>query len=178
MAPFGEVFEVNAKAYLIFPVAQAPIWDNSRPGIAGFTINDAVDTSLFTAMTDKQRVQFHTAARLLQLHPYDPDEDETVFVDGTSDDDNDTAYDPHEDETVFMDGTSDDDSDTEKSTTTESDNAEDGIEDSSNSPENKPGAPEPPHDADAAAQKPQEKDLKPELRFFASRELNMRYGRV
>ena len=168
MESFREVFEVNAKAYLILPVAQEPIWDNSKPGVAGFTINGAVDMSLFTAMTDTQRVQFHTVARLLQLHAYDPDEDETVLVDDTPDDDSDTAYDPHEDDTAFKDGTSDEDSDTEESTTTDSDYAEDGMEDSSNSPENTSAAPQ-------TVVTP--KELKPELRFFASLEMNMRYVR-
>ena len=110
-----------------------------------------------------------------QLNPYDPDEDETVFVDETLDDDSDTAYDPHEDESAFKDGSSDDDSDTEESATTESDNAEDEVEDLSDNPESTSAAPQtvPAEDADVATQK----ELKPALRFFASLEMKMRYGR-
>ena len=88
-------------------------------------IDGAVDTSIFRPVTEVQRVQFQTAARVLQLHAYDPDEDELVFMDGTA-------------TTNLAPGTV------------------------------------PPQDADAATQ---DKEIKPEMRFFALRELETRYLR-
>lgn len=97
---------------------------------------------------------FNTAAKSLQIHPYDPREDEMVFADESSDDE----------------------SDTEDSATTDSDNEEDGNEDSSNDAESTPVAPEEvtPQGPDAATKKPQENEFRPQLKFFASRELGPR----
>ena len=74
-----DIEHVEAKAYLTLPLVHVPM--SSNPGLraASFSINSILNPSVLMGPTEAQLRQFTDAANILNLHRYDPDEDETVF---------------------------------------------------------------------------------------------------
>ncbi|KAL8765208.1 MAG: hypothetical protein Q9209_007641 [Squamulea sp. 1 TL-2023] len=74
-------YKVDAKAFLILPLVQAPILSSSGEETTSFAVESTVDFSLVTPLTVTQRQMFQTAAKVLQLHAYDAEEDESIYQD-------------------------------------------------------------------------------------------------
>ncbi|KAL8787060.1 MAG: hypothetical protein Q9213_002402 [Squamulea squamosa] len=74
-------YEIDAKAYLILPLVQAPISSSFGEETTSFAVDSAVDFSLVTPLTATQRQKFQTAATVLKLHGYDAKEDESIYLD-------------------------------------------------------------------------------------------------
>lgn len=73
--------EVHAKAYLTLPLLRAPMSSDPGPGFASFSVSSVLDPSALVALTAGQLRQFKDATNILNLHVYNPDEDETRFED-------------------------------------------------------------------------------------------------
>lgn len=70
---------IDAKAYLIVPLTQAPIFSTPEDEAATFTVDSELDHSLIAGAMDNQRQRVQTTAAMLGLHPYDADEDESLY---------------------------------------------------------------------------------------------------
>ncbi|KAL9011428.1 MAG: hypothetical protein Q9173_003728 [Seirophora scorigena] len=75
----------DAKAYLILPLARAPVVFlsidfTSVDEKVSFGVESVVDDSLLTGLTADQHKKFSAAARALNLLPYDADEDELLYA--------------------------------------------------------------------------------------------------
>ena len=87
-------FEVDAKGYLIIPLTRSPIRHASwGKDTNSFNVDSLLDLQMLTDLTDDQRRKFKAAATLLNLHAYDAEEDESVYL----------AYDPKEMKLVCQD---------------------------------------------------------------------------
>lgn len=73
--------DVEAKSYLMLPPLRAPISSGPAAGYASFSVGSVLDRSVLAGPTEVQLQQFRTAVNILNLHPYNPDEDESVFED-------------------------------------------------------------------------------------------------
>ena len=73
--------EVNAKAYLTLPLLRTPVSSEPGPGFASFFVSSVLDPSALVGPTEGQLRQLKSATNILNLHVYDPDEDETRFGD-------------------------------------------------------------------------------------------------
>ncbi|KAL8918046.1 MAG: hypothetical protein Q9208_007568 [Pyrenodesmia sp. 3 TL-2023] len=69
----------DARAYLILPVTQAPVSSARGDETAIFAVNGILDPSMMAALRDDQRQKFQTTAAMLSLHPYNVEEDESMY---------------------------------------------------------------------------------------------------
>lgn len=75
----------DAKAYLVLPLARAPVVFTSVDPTqldekVSFGVESLFDDSLLTGLTADQHKKFSAAARALSLLPYDADEDELLYA--------------------------------------------------------------------------------------------------
>ena len=73
--------EAEAEAYLTLPLLHAPITSDPGPRAALFSVKSVLSPSARVGPTEAQLKHFKRAANILNLHAYDPDEDETEFED-------------------------------------------------------------------------------------------------
>lgn len=63
----------------MLPLTQIPVVYVTGPGVAYFSIIKHLDPSVLGRLTKPQANTFETAAKVLDLHPYDPNEDEGMY---------------------------------------------------------------------------------------------------
>ena len=75
--------EVEGHSYLTIPMAMIPII--SKPGLsfAGYSVQEQLDLQRLGTLPEGDIRKFKIAFKLLNLHPFDPDEDESVFEEKT-----------------------------------------------------------------------------------------------
>ncbi|KAL8893514.1 MAG: hypothetical protein Q9192_005190 [Flavoplaca navasiana] len=71
--------KVDAKAYLIIPLSRLPMSTTYGRNLITFAVDSSLDLSTFTGLTKQQHQNFMTAAAILKLRAYDPNEDVTIF---------------------------------------------------------------------------------------------------
>ena len=117
--------QVEAKAYLTLHVLRAPVSSNPGPLRASFSV-DSTMIPLEQMKLTQQRLQlFKAATNILNLHPYDPDEDE-MMEDETVEDEKVWGERPKRRQALYSDEESDSSDDTD------SERSEDGKDDSEN----------------------------------------------
>lgn len=78
---WGRIDKVHCKAYLTLPIETVTIELDCGFGCAGFFYDSMLDPSVFQGLSDKGRDKLQIAAKMLKIHPYDPEEDESVYAD-------------------------------------------------------------------------------------------------
>ncbi len=98
--------QVKAKAYLTLPILGVPLSSNPGPLRASFSVDSAMIPLEWMNLTQKRLQLFKAATNILNLHPYDPDEDETVWEDKSETNDYPNPY-----EDADSEGSEDDEDD-------------------------------------------------------------------
>ncbi|KAL8942231.1 MAG: hypothetical protein Q9211_001475 [Gyalolechia sp. 1 TL-2023] len=71
-------FAIDAKAYLVLPVTKIPILFTPSYEAVNFIVNTTIDLSLTRELSENQRQEFHAAAAMLKVHPYDAHEEKEL----------------------------------------------------------------------------------------------------
>ena len=71
--------EIQVKAYLVLPLAQAPLRLSSNGVRHSFVVDSVLEGKMLGGLNEDQRQKFRTASAVLRLYAYDAIEDESKF---------------------------------------------------------------------------------------------------